>query len=86
MGVLQRRESENYYYLLMYIAPSESLKVFYGITNCLRPSLRTDCFFLLVHSLSRRGECRKYESNTTPQPRGSFLQGGDSLIYEKIKK
>lgn len=34
----------------MYIAPSESLKVFYGITNCLPPSPRTDHFVLFPRS------------------------------------
>lgn len=34
----------------MYIAPCESLKVFYGITNCLPPLLRTDHFVLLLQN------------------------------------
>ena len=40
----------------MYVAPSEILKVFYRITNCLHPFLRTDGFDLLLHSPSEKGQ------------------------------
>lgn len=51
--------SENYYYLLMYVAPSEILKVFYRITNCLHLFLHTEGFGLLLHGPSKKGQMQE---------------------------